>query len=184
MAAYSLPTPSFDQEPFFSWVYHTPIVAGSFSVFKTSQGKLQVARILEVSKALLKGYEVKANLFIPFDEWEITTRYPVSNGLGKNRQEIVATQDVVTYHFDPVRSTTLPLFSKSNNYWSMARCCKVSTMSTFFDTSATIQRFSYSIPSHLLLGTLMGCLFLRYLPAFRREFSATSKGSELVYILT
>jgi hypothetical protein len=65
MATYTLPTPSFNQEPYFSWVFHTPIVAGLFFVFKTSKGKLQVARILEATKALLKGYNVKANLFIP-----------------------------------------------------------------------------------------------------------------------
>jgi hypothetical protein len=100
MATYCLPSPSFDQEPFFSWVFHTHIVAGSFFVFKTSQGKLQVARILEASKALLNGYDVKVNLFLPFDEWEITTRYPVANGLGKNLKEIVATHDVLTYNFD------------------------------------------------------------------------------------
>jgi hypothetical protein len=47
MVTFSLPTPFFDQAPFFSWVFHTPIVAGSFFVFKTSEGKLQVARILE-----------------------------------------------------------------------------------------------------------------------------------------
>jgi hypothetical protein len=62
MATSTLPTPSFDQEPFFSWVFHTPIVTGSFFVLKTSKGKLQVARILEATKAL-KGYYVKANLF-------------------------------------------------------------------------------------------------------------------------
>jgi hypothetical protein len=99
MATYTLPTPSFDQEPFFSLVFHTPIMAGSFFVFKTSQGKLQVVRILEATKTLLKGYDVKPNLFIPFDEWEITTRYLVANGLGKNLKEIVAAQDVVTNNF-------------------------------------------------------------------------------------
>jgi hypothetical protein len=93
MATSCLPT------PFFSWVFHTAIMAGSFFVFKTSKGKLQVARILEGTKAL-KGYDVKANLFIPFDEWKIKTRHPVADGLGKNLKEIVATQDVVTYNFD------------------------------------------------------------------------------------
>ena len=38
----------------------------------------------------LEGYGVKANLFISFDEWEITTCYPVANGLGKHLKEIVA----------------------------------------------------------------------------------------------
>jgi hypothetical protein len=99
MATYTLPTPTFDQEPFFSWVFNTPIVTGSFYVFKTSQGKLRVARILESTKAL-KGYDVKANLFIPFDEWQVTTRYPVADGLGKNLKEIVATEDIVSFNFD------------------------------------------------------------------------------------
>jgi hypothetical protein len=89
MATSTLPAPSFDQEPFFSWVFHTTIVAGSFFVFKTRKGKLQVGESLRLIKAL-EGYGVKANLFISFDEWEITTCYPVANGLGKHLKEIVA----------------------------------------------------------------------------------------------
>jgi hypothetical protein len=48
----------------------------------------------------LKGYNVKAYLFIPFDEQKVKTRHPVAHGLGKNLKEIVVMEDVVSFNFD------------------------------------------------------------------------------------
>jgi hypothetical protein len=128
MATYTLPTHSFDQEPFFSWIFHNPIVAGSFFVFKTSKGKLQVTRILEATKA---------NLFIPFDEWEITNRSPVANRLGKN----VVTQHVVIYNFDSEVHNIAFVFKENQLFEHGA-------MPKSVDTSTMIQRWMGVVPSH------------------------------------
>jgi hypothetical protein len=94
----SVVAPTFSRPPFFSSVFHCPIVIGSFFVFTppTNRNEHPVGRIIEATKAVEKDHEddheVKVNLFIPLDEWpKNTTLYPIKDGLGKNLHEVVLT---------------------------------------------------------------------------------------------
>jgi hypothetical protein len=65
----TIASPLYQQEPFHSRRFRSPIVNGTYIEFLNQDGKRRVARIIKAHSTDV-GWIVDANLFIPFSDWE------------------------------------------------------------------------------------------------------------------
>ncbi len=66
-----------------------------------SCGKQRVGRIIEATKADEDDYEVKVNIFIPFDNWKLhQNHFAIGEGIAKGLQEVILTTEISEFLFD------------------------------------------------------------------------------------
>jgi hypothetical protein len=93
--------PNYEQKPFFSVSFRSSIAIGSYFSFDVGCGKRRVGRILEARKAADDDHEVKVNLFLPFDQWELRNSYfPIGEGIGQGLHEVILTTEISEFLFD------------------------------------------------------------------------------------
>ena len=94
----TIESPLYQQEPFHSRRFRSPIVNGTYIEFLNQDGKRRVTRILKAHTTDL-GWIVDANLFIPFGDWESNYDY-ITKGEGRHLKELVLTSKTVKILFD------------------------------------------------------------------------------------
>ena len=94
--------PNYKQRPFFSSSFRSSIAVGSYFIFNVgSCGKQRVGRIIEATKADEDDYEVKVNIFIPFDNWKLhQNHFAIGEGIAKGLQEVILTTEISKFLFD------------------------------------------------------------------------------------
>jgi hypothetical protein len=103
----SIEQPNYEQKPFFSSIFCSPIAIGSTFIFIRPSNRnrnnkhLEVGRIINARKVADDDHEVTVNVYIHFDDWPPNaTLYPIKEGSGKNLHEVVLSSKTSLFIFD------------------------------------------------------------------------------------
>jgi hypothetical protein len=94
----TITSPLYEEDPFHSTMFRSPIVNGTYFEFLNQDGKRAVARIIKATNMDV-GWMVDANLFISFSTWE-SNYDDITMGEGRHIKELVLTGKTIEILFD------------------------------------------------------------------------------------